>query len=186
MNQQWEIELQKDFPFMKQNNVESERNIYRRWGMECSLGWSGIIREACQKITDKYEEAGIPLDFETTQIKEKFGRLRWYFGYSDAPCGIAAFDNLADGTSLRFEPGNESDDEEKRAFRHKIAAIVRQAEEKSKCTCEMCGSPGELRDDRDNGIHWVKTLCDSCHDRRIKTYEEAKLRRKANIGDFKE
>ena len=50
MNQQWELELQQDFPFMKQNNVESERNIYRRWGMECSSGWSQIIREACQKM----------------------------------------------------------------------------------------------------------------------------------------
>lgn len=36
MNQQWEVELQQDFPFMKQNNVESERNIYRRWGWSVS------------------------------------------------------------------------------------------------------------------------------------------------------
>ena len=77
------------------------------------------------------------------QCKGKFGRLRWYYGYSDAPCGIAAFDNLADGTSLRFEPGNESDDEEKKAFRHNIAAIVREAEENKRLNREV--QPGSRR-----------------------------------------
>lgn len=176
MNQEWEIALQEEFPFMKQNHDDSEKNNYRRWGMECSSGWSGIIREACQKIRDKYSEAGLPIDFETAQCKEKFGRLRWYFGYSDAPCGIAAFDNLADGTSLRFEPGIDNDDG-KETFRHEIAAIVREAEEKSKCTCEICGAPGELRDDREIGIHWIKTLCDTCHEKRINTYEETRKKR---------
>ena len=186
MNQEWELSLQEEFPFMKQNHEDSERNIYRRWGIECSSGWSGIIREACRKIRDKYDEAGIPIDFETAQCKEKFGRLRWYFGYTDAPCGIAAFDNLADGSSLRFEAGVDSDDEEKNVFRHEIAAIVREAEAKSKCTCEICGAAGELRDDRELGIHWIKTLCDSCHENRIKSYEEARLKREKDKSKYEE
>ena len=28
MNKEWEIKLQEDFPFMQQNNVEGEVNIY--------------------------------------------------------------------------------------------------------------------------------------------------------------
>ncbi len=30
------------------------------------------------------------------------------------------------------------------------------------------------RDDRESGIHWIKTLCEPCHEKRIKSYEEAR------------
>lgn len=42
------------------------------------------------------------------------------------------------------------------------------AEEKSSHTCEICGAEGKFRNDSDIGIHWVRTLCDSCHEDRIK------------------
>lgn len=36
MREELELKLQEDFPFMQQNRVESEHNIYRKWGIECS------------------------------------------------------------------------------------------------------------------------------------------------------
>lgn len=62
-----------------------------------------MLRECCESIVARYAEDGIGLDdidFEPAQIKEKFGTLRFYYGYTDAPCGIAAFDNLATGESI--------------------------------------------------------------------------------------
>lgn len=180
MNNEWEIKLQEEFPFLKQNNEEEEQNIYRRWGFECSGGWAKLLRECCEAIVARYAEDGIEpddIDFVPEQIKEKFGTLRFYYGYINAPCGVAAFDLLGSGTSLRFEPSDEVDDEKTRKLRHDISQIVRAAEEKSKHTCEICGEPGALRNDRDIGIFYVRTLCDSCHEKRIKSVEEAKGKR---------
>ena len=101
MREELENQLQNDFSFMWQTN-EKGQDLYRRWGCECSDGWYGIIHDACQAIAEAYEEAGIPVDFVPAQIKEKFGTLRFYYGFEDASCGIAAFDNLADGTNIRF------------------------------------------------------------------------------------
>ena len=173
MNNEWKLKLQEEFPFMKQNNVEEEHNIYRHWGFECSGGWYELLKDCLQRITDRYAEAGVPIDFVPAQIKEKFGTMRLYYGYEDAPCGIAAFDFLGNGSSIRFEPGNENDGEKKKKLRHDISGIVRAAEERSKHTCEMCGKEGVIRSD----LGWVKTLCDSCYDARKKTKEENKKKR---------
>jgi len=54
MDKEWQIKLQKNFPFMKQNPVKEERNIYRRWGCECSGGWYQLLRECCEKIAARY------------------------------------------------------------------------------------------------------------------------------------
>ena len=80
MREELEIKLQNDFPFMKQNRANEERNIYRRWGCECSNGWYKLLHECCQKIMDRYEQEGLSIDFVPAQIKEKFGSLRFYYG----------------------------------------------------------------------------------------------------------
>ena len=167
----WQLILQRDFPFMRQD-PEDDNSIYKKWGFGCSGGWYQLLRECCEAIVARYAEDGIgidDIDFVPVQIKEKFGTLRFYYGYTDAPCGIAAFDNLATGESIRFEPKAEGDlDEAKVKLRKDIRAIVCAAEQKSKYTCEYCGEKGELRDDSDKGIFWVKTLCNSCHENRIR------------------
>ena len=48
MKERFEKQLQSDFPFMQQNRDKKERNIYRRWGCECSSGWFELIYELCQ------------------------------------------------------------------------------------------------------------------------------------------
>lgn len=67
-------------------------------------------------------------NYQLHQFKEKFGTLRFY-----ASCT------------------KESDS---KMFQDRID----QAEEESKQTCESCGLPGELRNNRS----WLKTLCNDC------------------------
>lgn len=43
MREELELKLQEEFDFMWQNNVDEEREPYRRWGCECSDGWYDII-----------------------------------------------------------------------------------------------------------------------------------------------
>lgn len=43
MQNNWQEKLQEEFPFMKQNPVEEEKNLYRHHGCECSGGWYDIF-----------------------------------------------------------------------------------------------------------------------------------------------
>ena len=174
---EWEIKLQEDFPFMEQDPAD-DNNTYRKWGFECGRGWAKLLRDCCEAITARYAEDNIGLkdiDFEPVQIKEKWGTLRFYYGYTDAPCGIAAFDNLATGESIRFEPKSEGEiGEAKAKLRQDIRTIVSAAEKKSAYTCEICGTQdenGETVKLRNGGR--VRTLCDKCHEE-----QEAKIAEK--------
>ena len=90
MQEEFEIRLQEEFPFMKRDMSDiplEERgkihNIYQAWGCECSKGWYSLINELCQAITERYAEDGISsegIDLEVLQIKEKFATLRFYYG----------------------------------------------------------------------------------------------------------
>ncbi len=185
MSRKWEMTLTEKYPFMQQNHNDSENNIYRRWGCECASGWLQLLMECCEAIVSRYAEDGIGLidiDFEPVQIKEKFGKLRFYYGYTDAPCGIAAFDNLVTGTSMRFEPQKSDIDDAKAKLRQDIRVIINAAEEKSQYICEICGAEGELRNDSGVGIHWVRTLCDSCHEKRIRKAIETREKKDNNRG----
>ncbi|KAK0184512.1 hypothetical protein F5146DRAFT_240949 [Armillaria mellea] len=42
----------------------------QKWGLECSRGWEGLIRQICNQLKGK--------DVAFIQIKEKFGKLRIY------------------------------------------------------------------------------------------------------------
>ena len=161
MNEELEVKLQKEFPFMKQNRAENEYNIYSKWGCECSSGWYQIIHDMCQEITDRYAQYGAPVDIVIQQIKEKFASLRFYYSHKDTACPIQAFDCLGDGISIRFQPKNTSDDEMKKKLRKDIAHIVRSYEEKSKTVCEICGQKATMRMD----MPWKKTLCDECYEK---------------------
>lgn len=145
MKEELELKLQEDFPFMQQNRVESEHNIYKKWGIECSSGWYQLIHDLCQEITDRYAVDEAPVDIVIQQIKEKFASLRFYYSYEDATCPIQAFDCLGVGISIRFQPENASSDEKTKKLRNDIAQIVRSYEEKSKTVCENCGQKWELR-----------------------------------------
>lgn len=173
MKEEFDLKLQDEFPFMKRDmtieNRSTIHNIYQAWGCECSAGWYPLIRELCQAITDRYAQDEAPVDIVVEQIKEKFACLRFYYSFKDAPCGLQAIDFLG-GPSLRFEPHNENDDDDKKKLRHDIAKIVRSYEEKSKRTCEICGKDGNIRME----MPWKRTLCDECYGNYLKNLEEKK------------
>ncbi|MBR2274583.1 MAG: hypothetical protein IJ873_00750, partial [Lachnospiraceae bacterium] len=149
----WKDRLREDFSFMDPEKIEKE-TTYRKWGFECSGGWYELLRDCCEKIRERYEKEGLPVDFVPVQIKEKFGVLRFYYEYRDAPLTVFAIDSL-EGSGVRFAPGTEDSDEDTRRLREDIARFIHEAEEKSAHVCEFCGAEGERRKD----LRWIKTLC---------------------------
>lgn len=164
MKEQVEQQLQADFPFMKQDKNQGEQNTYRRWGCECSSGWYALIHDMCQAIADRYAAEGIPVDLVPLQVKEKFAALRFYYSFENEAPHIMAFDGL-DGSSIRFEPGSCTQDEDQKKLRHDIAQIVRTYEEKSKSVCESCGDSTTASVRKD--LPWKKTYCNSCYQRHL-------------------
>lgn len=186
MTKSWEEKIQEDFPFMKQTGNKDD-NIYRRWGFEgIGDGWNEIIYNCCKQISDAYKAAGIEqneIDFVPLQIKQKFAQLRFYYTYTDSSLNIGAIDFLGSGSTIRFSPENEEYDSKREELRRNIKNIVRDAEEKSKHTCEICSNAGTIRKD----LLWKMTLCDSCYHKRLKLYEESKKKRaNCNVEDYKE
>jgi len=170
MKEELELQLQNDFPFMKQNRVEKEHNTYRRWGCECGDGWNKLIHDLCQAIDDRYAVAGVPIDIVPQQLKEKFATLRFYYAFENDTSGGIVFDFLGDGRSIRLEPENKHDDDHEKKLHHDIAQIVYAFEEKSASVCEWCGeeSTAKIRMD----MRRKHTLCDECYHTDLKKWEE--------------
>ena len=122
--------------------------IPEHWGklVRFDSGWDEIALDL-----DRYLVRLFP-NYEIHQMKEKFGRLRFYWA-----------------------PGEPTPEDEDALTEYKIRmkkahALVSAAEIKSGMTCELCGSlegkTGTIE------MAWVKTLCPEC-DEKLK--EERKL-----------
>lgn len=84
--------------------------------MDCFVecGWDELVWNMCREIDDAYYDKGCEVDIEVLQVKEKFGMLRIYYGYTDYT-----------------NPDIVSD-------------IIAKYERLSTSTCEFCGDSGEI------------------------------------------
>jgi len=171
--QGFELKLEQEFPFMQQKEITDEQwekggySTYDAYGCCVGEGWYDLLRGLCLDITKAYEAANEPVGIVVSQVKEKFGTLRFYCYPVGHNPGCFAFDFIGSG-SLRRSPG-ETD------LHRGISKIVRKWEEASGRTCENCGAAAETRTD----IGWIKTYCDSC-------YADVKASRKASAQRKKE
>lgn len=145
MDAELELELAKNFPFMRINESSEEQkasgriyDLYDSFFCDVGNGWYSVLYGLCQELTEVYEKAGIPVDIVPVQIKEKFGELCFYFKTSNV---------------------NQS-------LNKAVTEIVDKWEEKSTTVCEQCGKNGELRSD----LSWVLTLCDKCYEQEKSKY----------------
>ena len=101
MRQELQLELQSEFSFMKRDmslKDSKEINIYKKYGCQCGDGWFELIQELCQRITNMYKFEGIDIDIEILQVKEKFGKLRFYYRHFEDSNTIQAIDFLGVGS----------------------------------------------------------------------------------------
>ena len=139
MRAELEEKLGKAFPFMERKNSLAKQqaegyigDLFGAFGCDVDDGWYRLIYDMCQEITDLYRSYHKEIDIVPTQVKEKFGTLRFYH---------------------RFGGREESGYEE---LHRKVEDVVSKYEDKSGSVCEQCGDVGKLRDDRG----WIRALCD--------------------------
>jgi hypothetical protein len=80
MRQELDEKLCKDYPKIFANRNGDMTTTAMCWGFECSDGWYPLIDMLCREIQwhiDKNAKAGTP-QFVASQVKEKFGGLRFY------------------------------------------------------------------------------------------------------------
>ena len=113
------------------NKIFTQKDQSLRWGFECDDGWYELIYSLCEKIQAYIDEVKCQ-QVIATQVKEKFGSLRFY---------------------TAFELLNE-DDVINDVHYGAIQTMIDKASEQSLKTCEVSGGYGTLHK---RGT-WLKTL----------------------------
>ena len=82
MRRELELQLANDFPFMRRNPNNNQNGCindsYSAFGCECGDGWYNLLSNLCTEITSAYAEKGLKANIEVSQVKEKYGSLRFY------------------------------------------------------------------------------------------------------------
>lgn len=82
MNKELDERLCKDFPLLFADRNASMRVTCMCWGFDVGDGWHKLIREAAEKleplIAAYYKENPCEVFPRASQVKEKFGTLRFY------------------------------------------------------------------------------------------------------------
>ncbi|MFA5387845.1 MAG: hypothetical protein WC322_05705 [Candidatus Paceibacterota bacterium] len=112
MNEELDRALVADFPKLYRQRGGDIRDTCMCWGFECADGWEPLIRELSAKL--EFLNDNTPTEVEATQVKEKFGTLRFYTG------GIGGGWPWADI----------------------VFALIDETEQQSAHVCEQCGKPG--------------------------------------------
>jgi RNA polymerase-binding transcription factor DksA len=119
------------------------------WGIDTGDGWYDLIENLCKNIEEIKEE--FPnIDIIATQVKEKFGGLRFYYR-----------------TEIKNNIDRDNLNDEYKEMEDKLDKAVEKAEQKSYKTCEVCGSTKNVSQTKG----WISTLCDKCMDKRRRKYE---------------
>lgn len=82
MRMELEEKLVKDFPELFKGKDKSLKQSLMAFGCECDDGWYPVIRSMCHAIHQQLKHN--EMEFEFTQVKEKYGGLRVYHFGGDA------------------------------------------------------------------------------------------------------
>lgn len=143
MKPELQEKLYREYPkIFKQKDLTIQQSCMP-WGICTGDGWFNLIDKLCSFLQFHTDHNGYP-QIEATQLKEKFGILRFYFvGY-----------NLEEEEFKKKFPYKEKP--ESIEF---LEGAIAFAESLSGRICEDCGNPG-----RPNDFGWITTLCDKCRE----------------------
>lgn len=132
MRAELDKKLYEKYPDIFKQKDLSPQQTSMCWGISCGDGWYKIIDTLCGWLTTMKDFTGAQV--EATQVKEKFGGLRFYYTIRNCRLDDICFPV--------------------------IKGMICFTELYSEQICEECGQPGELS--RKNG--WRKTLCEEHRD----------------------
>jgi hypothetical protein len=163
MKEENELKLVKRFPIIFRDYKEDPRNTPMAWGFECGDGWFQLIWDLCENIEKLAEGKDIYIIAE--QVKQKFGRLRFYYHPVSEKLSKYRIRNFMFQKRLGKEYHAISGIRKKiwKSVEEKIDDAINKAESDSGKICEKCGNPGEL-----SGKSYVQTLCKECFNEWVK------------------
>ena len=136
MDEAMQKRLQNRFPMLYRDIGNTETCM--RFGLEVGNGWFRLL----WKLSEDLENLDPSL--VTSQVKEKFGTLRFYLESAELGMRHEA------GEMFSFAP---------QAKDKRVRARISLAEEESAGICQQCGAPGKLR----YGCY-VHVACDLCEE----------------------
>jgi len=77
MKQSLDKQLVEKYPKIFKDRYTDMKDTAMCWGMECDDGWYWLIDSLCESIQNYTEYNKVP-QFVATQVKEKYGTLRFY------------------------------------------------------------------------------------------------------------
>jgi len=126
MNKENTEKLMNDFPKLYRGAGEPLTQNLMSFGFECSDGWFQLIYDLSKQLNE------ICSMVKATQVKEKFGTLRFYV------------------EGVRTHVADE------------VYKTIDDAELKSGTTCEVCGDNKTAKCKTSKGSNWISTLCTEC------------------------
>lgn len=127
------LELQEmlytEFPRIFRQKDLSCRETCMCWGIECPDSWFDILHTLCWEIQRLVDIEKSP-QIEATQVKEKFGTLRFY-----------------------YEGGNDKVIE-------KVDELISIAEDMTSKVCAICGSDKEVKQSKSAWVHFTCPKCE--------------------------
>lgn len=166
MNIELQKKLYQNYPRIFVDADKSVNESCMAWGIECGDGWYNIIDTLCQSMSNCYttsirieaadshisnDEPFFTINPPTvvaTQVKEKFGTLRFYYSLKyDAK--LEELDRTGKYPDIKSI---------KDRYYHYIDGMVHFAEMLSARTCEMTGKEGEMHVSGGTRRGWYKVL----------------------------
>ena len=176
----WQDRMFAKYPEIFQDRTKPMTVTCMCWGLSCGYGWEKLIDSLCSQLTLIRKASGIKM--VASQVKEKYGTLRFYLGNEDGFPGQLPEDatprqELVHMIRLwcyykeysvrrwwfyftrKFTPAYIVNRRKaaNNTWNDIIDACVSAAERKSAYTCEVCGAHGQLNRPGPGG--WVMTRC---------------------------
>lgn len=136
MKKELEDKLFEKYPKIFKQKDLSMKETCMCCGIECGNGWYDLINTLCFSLQFNVEHNNYP-QVEATQVKEKFGTLRFYY--------ITTHTKIEDSYKHERQLGC-------------IEGIIDFAELLSEQICENCGSNQNVKQTKG----WITTLCEKC------------------------
>lgn len=114
------------------------------WGLDCGDGWYPMIEFLCNQLQWDTDRNGYP-QVVATQIKEKYGTLRFYYTSDTSVCSEAAVDQIERMVGVQD-------------------GMISTIENLSAYVCEGCGINKGVFQTKG----WIRTTCQQCEDKRAK------------------
>ena len=78
MRKEFDEQLCKEFPKIFRDRRGNMMQTAMCWGFDCDDGWFQLLRELCLKLQKYADKMGPEYQPIATQVKEKYGTLRFY------------------------------------------------------------------------------------------------------------